>query len=108
MKFAGYLGFADYVETEPSIFEEEIVERAYRGDVFKKTIRNSNNDTINNNVSVNVRISIVADRYALTHSGSIKYIVYMGQKWTVEDVDIQPPRLTFTLGSLYHANRPSN
>lgn len=104
MKFRGKLGFADHIETEPSIFEETYIERAYRGDVFKRVVKTHSNDTINNNVSLNVRISIVADHYALTHSGSVVYAEYMGQKWTVEDIDVQPPRLIFNLGSLYHPN----
>lgn len=98
--------FATYEEdpNEPGIFEEQYVEKSYSGDVLRKYIRSNNSDTINNNVTTNTRLSIVADGYALTHYGYIRYVEYMSQKWTVSSVDIQPPRLILELGSIYHEN----
>lgn len=106
MKFIGKIVFAVYDEdsNEPGIFEEHYVEKTYRGDVLKKYVRSSNANTINNNLSTNTRLSFVVDEYALTHYGSIRYAVYMGQKWTVESAEVQLPRLIIELGSLYHEN----
>lgn len=107
MKFAGNIAFAVYEEdpSEPSIYDERYEIRRYRGDVLRKILRSNNNNTINNNVASNVRLSIVADKYALTHFGSIRYAEFMGQKWMVDSVDVQLPRLVLDLGSLYHENR---
>ena len=106
MKYIGKVVFGDTVENpaEPSIYEEVYVERVYRGDVLRKTVQQSNQQTINNKLTASVRLSILADRYALTHFGSIVYAEYMGQKWMVKSVDPQPPRLLLELGELYHEN----
>lgn len=106
MKFIGKVVFATYAEdeSEPSIFEEQYVEKSYRGDVLRKTIRSNNANTINNNVTTNTRLSIVADQFALTHYGYIRYVEYMGQKWNVASVDVQIPRLILELSDLYHEN----
>lgn len=107
MKFAGLIAFATYVEDpdEPSVYNEGYELRRYRGDVLRKSIRSNNSDTINNNLTASVRLSIVADKHALTHFGSIRYVEFMGQKWTVDSVEVQPPRLILDVGSLYHENR---
>lgn len=98
--------FATYEEdsNEPGIFEEQYVEKSYRGDVLRKLVRNNNANAINNNVTTNTRLSIVADEYALTHYGYIRYVEYMSQKWSVDSVEIQRPRLILELGSIYHEN----
>lgn len=106
MKFIGKIVFAYYAEdeSEPGIYEEQYVEKSYRGDVLRKTVRSNNANTINNNVTTSTRLSILADQFALTHFGSIRYAEYMGQKWTVDSVEVQLPRLILELGSLYHEN----
>ena len=106
MKFAGTIAFATYSvdENEPGIYEESYVLRHYRGDVERRMFREHNSSSINNELTVNVQISFVADRYAIEHAGDIRYVEYLGTKWMVESIDIRPPRLVLNLGPRYHEN----
>ena len=63
-KFYGNVGFAETVETEPSVWEEKIVERPYFGDVLRRSRRLESSGNVNSNVNVTNEISIVADPYA--------------------------------------------
>ena len=63
-KFCDVVGYAETRECRPGIWEETITERPYYGDVLRNTRRLEGADTINGDVALNNRISIVADPYA--------------------------------------------
>lgn len=102
MKYCGMIGFASTEETEPGIWEEQITERTYYGDVIKNTKRNENSDHLNDNITINNSISIVADPYAYEHFFAIRYASWMGSLWEVSNVEVQRPRLILTLGGMYN------
>lgn len=104
MKYIGKIAFAYYVasQSEPGIIEEHYEERTYRGDVLKKRYSINNSSVINGTITSRTTISIFADRYALTHYGYIRWVEYSGQKWTVESVTQEPPRLLIDLGPIYN------
>lgn len=77
-KFYGPIGYAETKETRPGIFQEIITERNYAGDVLRKTRRLESGETINDNISVNNSLSIVADPYAYQHFFAIRYVQWMG------------------------------
>ena len=92
-KFSGNVGFVYTLNTSPG---------HYRGDVLRNTRQLVTGDNINDDVKLNNRISIVADPYAVINYFAIKYVVWMGAKWKVTDVEIQRPRLILTLGEMYN------
>lgn len=105
MKYYDKIAYSYHVESEPGIFEEAYHEQYYYGDVIQNGRYIRNNDKINDDVTVNTRISVIADA-ALNHNfGSIRWVEFMGQKWKAESVVPEPPRLVITLGSLYHESK---
>ena len=101
-KWFGKVGYATTQETRPGIWTQEIVEKDYYGDTIRNTRRLENEAKVNDDISVGVDISIVADPFAYNNFHTIKYVDYMGNKWKVSAVDPQYPRLNLTLGGLYN------
>lgn len=100
-KFFGKVGYAITTETAPSVWEEEIKEREYYGDVLSNTKRYQGTDQVNDNIEINNRIEIVADPFAYENFFYIRYVTWMGQKWKVTSVDVGYPRLTLNIGGIY-------
>lgn len=101
-KFYGVIGYAATVETEPGIYEEQIVEIEYMGDVLRNTRRLREGSKINDDITISNQISIIADPYASNNFHTMRYVTFMGAKWKVSEVDVQYPRLILTLGGLYN------
>ena len=108
MKYYGKIGFADTVETSPDVWKETIVEYPYYGDVLNFGRSISAGSEINDALSVQTKISIVADPYARKHYLKMKYIVWQDVKWKVSNVEVGFPRLTLTLGGLYNESDTEN
>ncbi len=104
MKFHGEVGYGETVETPPGsgVFVDQITEFVYSGDVFRNTRRWSEGENLNKDLSVVNTISIIADQYANEHFFAIRYVNWMGQLWTVSDVEVQRPRLILRLGEVYN------
>lgn len=101
-KWCGKIGFAEQVETYPDVWEEVITEKTYYGDIIRNTRRIQAVDKVNSDLTIQNEISIVADPYATNNFYSMRYIVFMGTKWTVSSVEVQYPRLILSLGGQYH------
>lgn len=102
-KFFGKIGYANAsVETSPGVYEDSIVEYEYYGDVVRNNRRLREGENLNNELSVSNSISIVADEYAREHIFAIRYIQWAGALWTVENVEVQSPRLLLRLGGVYN------
>ena len=101
-KFYGVIGYAVTEETEPGIYEERIVEKEHFGDVVRNTRRLSNAAKVNDDITISNQISIVADPFANNNFHSMRYVLFMGSKWKVTEVEVQYPRLILTLGGVYN------
>lgn len=104
MKWFGVIGYAETVETTPGVWEEQITERQYFGDVNRNARRLQTTDQVNDNVDISNEISIVSDPYALQNFHAIRYAEWMGTKWKVSNIDVQYPRLTLSLGGVWNGN----
>ena len=103
MKYYGKIGYAVTVETAPGVWEEQITERTYCGDVTRRTSRTQNNNSnLNDDLEVSNTVSMVADPYALAHLGDMKYITWMNSKWKISSVEYVHPRLNLTIGGVYN------
>lgn len=102
-KFYGNIGFAATVETEKGVWEEQISERPYFGDVVRNKRQLRDAGKVNSDVDISNEISIIADPYANDNFHFMRYVVFMGAKWTVESVEVQYPRLILSVGGLYNA-----
>lgn len=101
-KFCGEIGFGESVETAPGVWQDVIVEHMYYGDVLRNTLRRSEGDQVNNNLSVGNSISVVADPYANEHFFAMRYIRWMGVLWTITEIEVQSPRLLIRIGEVYN------
>ena len=101
-KFYGSVGYADLVETVPGVWEEQITEHPYYGDLTRNTRQLQNGDSINDNINIANEISIVADPFARQNFHKMRYVIYMDTKWKVSKVEVSYPRLILTIGGLYN------
>lgn len=100
-KWFGAIGFAETVETVPGVWEEQITEHKYYGDLVRNTRRLQTADQLNDDINVANELSIVADPFARDHFHSMRYAELMGAKWKITNVEVQYPRLLLTVGGLY-------
>lgn len=101
-KFFGEVGYGFTVESSDGVWEDEIVERTHSGDIIRNTRRLSDGEGVNDNLSVNNSISILADPYASEHFFAIRYVRWAGTLWKVSEVEVQRPRLILRLGEVYN------
>ena len=101
-KWSGKVGYAKTVETNPGVWEEQITERVYKGDLIRNTRKLESSDNVNDNINIANDISFVADAFAQDNFYNIRYATFRGQKWKVTSIDVQTPRLILTLGGLYN------
>lgn len=106
-KFFGAVGYGESVEKAPGVWDDQITEFNYYGDVVRNTRRLQEGDNLNNDLTVGNTISIVADAYAREHFFAIRYVEWAGALWTVSDVEVQSPRLLLRLGGVYNGPRPA-
>jgi len=107
-RFCGVVGYSQgAVETKPDVFEEQIVEREYYGDVIRDTRQLQVGNKVNPDLSVGNSISIMADAYANENFHAIRYTRWAGVLWDVTDVEVQSPRLVLRLGGVYSGPTPT-
>lgn len=108
-RFFGEIGFEDTQEldpiNEPGVYTENIIARNYYGDVERDSLAiQQSKFSINDDIKITNRISIVADPFAQENFHSIRYATYMGTKWKVVNAENAYPRIVLTLGGVYNAH----
>jgi hypothetical protein len=102
-RFYGKVGYAETVETVPGVWNEQITEREYSGELRRNSVRQSpSSDSTNDDLFISNTIRIVADPYAYQNFHSIKYVEFMGAKWKVTNIEVDHPGLILTLGGVYN------
>lgn len=105
-KFFGIIGYAETTETSPGVWTEGITERYSRGEVIKLSRKWQPTANLNDDLTVNNVISIVADPFAIQNFHAMRYLEWMGALWKITNVEVQRPRLTLTIGGVYTGERP--
>lgn len=104
-KWYGKIGFSVTIEVEPGVWvEDEIVDRAYFGDVMSNRWKREKSERVNQNINLSNQISILADPYARDHCSSMIYAEFMNEKWEITDVEVQYPRLILSIGGVFNKN----
>lgn len=109
-KFYGEIGYGESVQTPPGsgIWKDVITEQVYMGDVIRNSIvADEKQGDLNTDISVGNSISIIADENVIEHVSDIKYVMWMGKRWAVTNVVVQPPRLVLSIGSVYNGPTPT-
>lgn len=101
-KFYGKIGYAKRVETKPGVWKPTIIERECSGDLLGNTHKIQSSGGVNDNVDLAQDISIVADPYATENFRSMRYVEFMGTKWSIKFVKPQYPRIILTTGGVYN------
>lgn len=106
-KWYGLVGCVKSVESAPGVWTEEVEERNYYGEILRRSMQYPSSNFLNENVSVSNQISIVADAFANENFPYMKYLYLGGVKWKITNIEMQYPRLIFTLGGVYNAETES-
>lgn len=101
-KWYGKIGFVEFNETSPGVYQEAIQERTYAGDISRNQRSWEVGEGLNDNLNISNIISIVADPYACQNFHAIRYLTFMGSKWKVRTVEASFPRLNLTIGGVYN------
>lgn len=100
-KFFGKIGFNETSEVQPGRWVPQITEKDYYGDVLNVSKKYQTDDSINPNINIYNKISIVCDLYAAANLGNIIYVEWQGTKWSVKSIEFKRPRLIISLGGVY-------
>lgn len=101
-KFSGKIGYAVTGETSPGIWAETITEYSARGDLLNSSYSMNNSDKVNTDISLSNRISIVASAKLHEQIHNLRYVTINGIKWTIESVELAPPRIILTTGGVWN------
>lgn len=101
-KFAGTVGYMSGYTIVNGVATEQIVTRHYYGEVMKNSTRLTNGESINDEVVLGNKFSIVADAYAFQNFSGIRYVEWMGTKWKVDSVEVERPRLILSCGGVWN------
>jgi hypothetical protein len=104
-KFYGKIGYSTTEETAPGVWEENVTEHSYYGDLIRNTRRYQSTDQVNDDLNISNEISILADPYAYENFHSMKYVEFMGAKWKVTSIEVQYPRLILSVGGVYNGEQ---
>ena len=105
-KWFGKIGYAIQEESEPGIWEEEIVERDYYGDLLTDNRKRQTNSNVLDEITLSNMVSIIADPFAYNNCSCMAYAEIMGARWKITEVEVKPPRLNLTIGGVYNGNTP--
>lgn len=101
-KFYGTVGYVETKETKPGVYGQTFTEKNYYGDLLPNIRKLEAGESVNDDVALNNKISILADPYAEAHFFAIRYVKWMGTAWKVTNVEVQRPRLILTFGGVYN------
>lgn len=102
-KWFGVVGYGKNVEKAPGVWDFEVIERKYSGDLIRNISRWSPSSTsTNDNLDISNQISIVADPFAYENFNSMLYVEFMRVKWKINSIEVQHPRLILTIGGEYN------
>lgn len=103
-RFSGKVGYAISQESPSGsgVWESQITERLYYGDVIRDSRRQDSGDKVNDNIALGNSISVVADIYARNFFDDIKYVIWKNKPWTVTTVEFKEARLILSIGEVYN------
>lgn len=101
-KYAGLVGYVTQEERVPGVWSPVENPRRMRGDVIRMSSSSQNGDKINENITLNHRVSLVGDAYAFDNYYTIRWIEIDGFKWEVSSIEVRRPRLVLTIGGMYN------
>lgn len=107
MRFFGAIGYGIPEEDAYGVVTNREVEHMHMGDITKVVTRNEPAQQVNDNIRLNNSFSIVMDAFITENFQYIKYIVFLGIKWSVISATKDPdrPRIIIEAGQVYNGSR---
>jgi hypothetical protein len=106
MKYSGKIGFASKVETSPGVWEDEITERDYIGDVLQRTERLDTGSTIIPSYRTTTSYSVLSDGVLKERYSDVRYISDQGTRWKVDSIIKKFPRMEMFVSEEYNGPTP--
>lgn len=103
-KFSGNIGYVETEQTSPGVWTEKVIERHYYGDLVRHYNDWVSTDYANSNITFGQDISIVADPYMYGNLVNMRYVVYKGTKWSIDNFEVDRPRVRINLGGVYNGD----
>ena len=103
-KYCGIIGFMNTSNSDENsdTWVDTPVKKKYYGDIIKNYKRNEQGSGVNDNITINNQISILADPYARENFHNMLFAEFMDSFWKIQSVEVQYPRLIISLGGLYN------
>lgn len=101
-RFAGLVGYGGQTETSPGVLETIDKAVMMNGDLIRQNANIQDSGRVNDDITLNHRVSLVGDAYAFDNYFNMKWIQIDGRKWKVSSIEVQRPRLIVTLGGLWN------
>ena len=101
-KFYGNIGFVTTKETAPGVYRPVETLRAYKGDLLNNIKRWESTEYVNDDLSLNNQISILADSFAYENFGAMKFVEQYGTRWKITAAEVQRPRIILSVGGVYN------
>lgn len=101
-KFYGEIGYVRTEKTAPGKWTKVAAERVYSGEFNRISKRWQRGTKVNDDLSIQAEVSIVADPFLYDHLHEIRYVRINGVPWGVASIEPQHPRLVLALGGVYN------
>lgn len=103
-RFADVVGFGVPTEVRPGVIKDVITEKPFLGNVTSQAIQAITSDQINDQLTADVTIEVIADWIDSEDISAIRYAGWAGTKWKVTNVKPQGVRLLLRLGGVYNGS----
>lgn len=101
-KFSGMVGYVSTIKTSPGVWSPVEETRKYKGDLISDYRKWVKADGANDNMTINNQIRIIADHFALTNLGNMRWVMINGVKWKISSAEISYPNIVLTVGGVYN------
>jgi len=108
-KYSGLVGYITQEESSPGVWSSVENPKLMKGDIIRQSSSfqsdgRTSSSKVNDDITLNHRVSLLGDAYAFSNYYTIKWIALDGLKWQVSSVEIQRPRIIVTLGGLWNGS----
>lgn len=106
MRYSGKIGVASQTEKAPGIWEDTITERDALGEVKQRTEVLGTDDSVLAQYRTTTSISVFCEGVTKENYKDLRYITYLGQRWTIASAVFDFPRHVLYIGEVYNGPVP--
>ena len=101
-RFSGLIGYVTQEESVPGVWSSVERTRKMKGNVIRQTASVVTGEGVNDNVSLNHRVSLIGDAYAFDNYFNIKWVKMDTKRWKVTSIEVERPRIIVSLGGIWN------